>query len=214
MSIEKGPSPGIEQDPLAKFHLSEAERRFCTPQPRGSDLNTHDLFEIFPELDALLEKVDLQSLPAHATSGIDFHRTHKGASGSILGDVSDFLDYVGGRGWAPPENVQKYSNLPEFKSLKEHYKRLSDAHGVGFKEKMEDAFRGAMAFEAEKEKGRQSARERGEGYLPPLGVKGTWETPDGFVEGVIEPGAQMGGPYTIKGPQGKIRVSKIIRRIG
>jgi len=199
----------IEHDKLAKYQLTEYERRFCTPTTEGGNPRACDISKLFPEVDSFIASIQDQELRDIVESSVAYYRKNKGSSAEdILTAIGTLIKIdVEGRFSKFSEDIRASS---EFQALKSKYQRLSEAHSVGFAEIMAENSRGSREFEEEQEKIRQKNRE-GISISPRLGVQGTFQTPDGSLSGVVEPGADVGGPYTIKTPQGRVRVSKITK---
>lgn len=195
----------MPNDDLADFQLTDLEHQFCTPSEGGNPY-VFNLFELFPEVDSLIESIQDQTLRSMVEHHVSFYREHKGSSGDILTAISRIISM--GSDALFPERSQVLHVSPEFQALKNRYDRLSGAHTVAFREITEEMLRANFRFQDEQEGRRQ--KEIGEALLlPRLGVQGVFQTPGGAIRGVVEPGAEVGGPYTIKTPQGRIRVTKI-----
>ena len=196
----------ISEDKLAKYQLTEDEHRFCTPTTKEENPYSHDLPKLFPEVDSFIASIQSQGLRDLVEKRVEYYRKNKGSSGDILTAIGHLIkiDVEG--------NFSKFSEdiraSAEFHALKNKYQRLSEAHSAGFAEIMAEASRGSREFEEGQEKRRQEEREK-DSILPRLGVQGTFQTPGGAIRGVVERGAEVGGPYTINTPQGKVRVTKI-----
>lgn len=206
-----GPSPekmGIGSNQLKKYQLTEDEKRFCTPSTKEENPDSHDLPKLFPEVDSFIASIQSQELRDLVEKRVEYYRKNKGSSGDILTAIGHLIKIdVEGNFYKFSEDIRASA---EFQALKNKYQRLSEANSVGFAEIMAEASRGSHEFEEGQEKRRQKEREEGS-ILPKLGVQGTFQTPGGAIRGVVEPGAEVGGPYTINTPQGKIRVTKITK---